>query len=113
VRTTAHFPFEARLTVRNLSLPVYPETCNVPLEEMNTLFGDEGFDDENSDDEDNGSDDGDLSPSHSETTSLRAPSPDRNRGGWLGWARRHTGRPKVGGEDGYKAVDQPSSAGDS
>ena len=74
---------------------------------MNTLFGDEGFDDDDSDNED-----GDDDLSLSESTSLRAPSPDRNRGGWLGWARRKTGQPVVGGEDGYKAVDQPSSSSD-
>ena len=98
--------------------PSFLSLSRLPLTRL-TSPPTEGFDDDNSDDEevdDDNSGSGSRSPTHSETTSLRAPSPDQTRrGGWLSWARRRAGggeQSAVGGEDGYKAVDQPRTSRD-
>ncbi|KAL7418182.1 general substrate transporter [Mrakia frigida] len=85
---------------------LYPETCGVPLEEMNTLFGDEMFDEENSDEEEEG-DEGDDDGAFSDSESLRSPSPDRPQG-WIAWLRGKVSKSGRGDEEGYKAVDQPN-----
>ena len=66
------------------------------------------FDEENSDDEDQdaeGDEDEDGPFSDSESF-VRPPSPDRPRG-WFAWLRGKVAR-NGGGEEGYKAVDQPN-----
>jgi len=64
------------------------------------------FDDENSDDEDQ-DDEGDEEDGRSDSESfVRPPSPDRPRG-WFAWLRGKVSG-NGGGEEGYKAVDQPN-----
>lgn len=66
---------------------IYPETCNVPLESMNELFGDEGGPD---DSDDEGEEDEDYEESIVDTTTVKTATSEK-KGGWFGWLKKKTG----------------------